>query len=49
MTDFDQINQIAIDNDLPFAYQPKVIEQEQEEKHLAVIAKVKPIRYEFEF
>ena len=49
MTEFEKINQIAIDNNLPFAYEPKVIEQKKEDDLIAVVAKVKPIKYEFEF
>ncbi len=49
MTEFEEINQIAIDNNLPFAYEPEVIEQKNEDELIAVIAKVNPIRYEFEF
>ena len=49
MTEFEKINQIAIDNNLPFAYEPDVIEQKNEDELIAAIANVSPIRYEFEF
>ena len=49
MTEFEKINQIAIDNNLPFAYEPEVIKQKNEDELIAVIANVNPIRYEFEF
>ncbi len=40
MTDFNRINQIAIDNDLPFAWEPEKIAQHEDDEIISVIINV---------
>ena len=49
MDDFEQINKTAIDNNLPFAWEPESKEEMAVDEVFININNTKPIKYKFEF